>query len=53
MEGYVKCCVDGRCEEIPLADYLDIQAYKYGFNSYEELTEAGFKIETEEILCHG
>lgn len=49
MAEYVKCHVDGCCEEIPLADYLDIQAYKYGFSNYEELTETGFKLEVEGI----
>ena len=44
-EKYIKCWVNGRYEDIPLKDYLDIEANKYGYDSYKELREDGFKID--------
>lgn len=35
---------------MPLVDYLDIVAGKYGFNSYEELKQAGYSIEIPTLL---
>lgn len=34
--------------EMPLEDYLDIRALKYGFSSYKELENEGFSIEIPE-----
>lgn len=35
---------------MPLEDYLDITAMKYGYNSYEELKEDGLSIEIPETI---
>lgn len=45
MEKYVKCYIGKRYTEIPIEDYLEMEAGKYGFSSYEELRKTGLKIE--------
>ena len=33
---------------MPIEDYLDIEASKYGFNSYDDLVKAGYHIDVDE-----
>lgn len=35
--------------DIPIDDYLDIKACQYGFDSYEDLKEAGLMIDYESV----
>lgn len=44
-EKYIKCWENGRCVEVPLEDYLDMEAHKCGFDSYVELKKAGLGID--------
>lgn len=44
-EKYIKCWENGRCVEVPLEDYLDMEAHKCGFDSYVELKKAGLEID--------
>lgn len=46
MKQYVKTT----CGTMPLEDYLDITAMKYGYSSYEELKEDGLSIEIPETI---
>lgn len=46
MKQYVKTT----CGTMPLEDYLDITAMKYGYSSYEELKEDGLSIEIPETV---
>lgn len=45
MKKYVKCYMGEYYKEIPIEDYLEIEAGKHGFGSYEELRKTGLKIE--------
>ncbi|MBE5952850.1 MAG: hypothetical protein E7257_01665 [Lachnospiraceae bacterium] len=33
---------------IPLEDYRELRAYEYGFDSYQELVDAGYDISIDE-----
>lgn len=35
---------------MPYEDYMDIESQKYGFDSYEELREAGMTLEEPEVV---
>ena len=47
---YVKVWIGDRLTKMPLEDYLEIQANKYGFDSYEELRAAGYAIDIPEVF---
>lgn len=35
---------------IPVLDYLDIEAYKYGFDSYTQFYQEGYRIKGYEMI---
>lgn len=45
QETYVKMARGEKTYLIPLVDYLDQQAYKYGFYSYKDLRDEGYSID--------
>lgn len=50
-DAYVSVCFgENNPRLIPLEDYLDIEAGKYGFNNYEELKKAGYSLEIPTLL---
>lgn len=44
IEVYVKVIRDGKKILEPVEDYLDNAAFRYGFDSYEELKSEGYGI---------
>lgn len=47
---FVKVYVGDRLTTMPLEDYLEIQATRFGFDSYKELREAGYAIDIPETF---
>ncbi len=51
--GRINESVKTNLGKMPVEDYFEIQAYQYGFDSYEELYRTGFRISGYEDIHPG